>query len=292
MNNPIKEIIENNWGILYEPELFSHLLEEKMPGQNLERFLIVLALEEGIPERLQYDYRRNKKKYVSELSEISGCTDDLANKIIGFWMDAIPYEEIEMGNLRPPLVEGESEIRMGDVYPEEDFSDDYPGRLKCNTMKAIRRKIAEANGIPYHTEECTYQGPCSGTCPKCDEEIRYLDKELQRKEARGEAINLAGLGDEEISNYIEDLTNVNEAVELIERGDYEAPKVLEMHIDELGLSVRSYNCLKRAGINTVEELTSRTAEEMMEVRNLGRKSLDEVLAKLKEFGLHLRESDV
>lgn len=64
-------------------------------------------------------------------------------------------------------------------------------------------------------------------------------------------------------------------------------KVLEMNIDELELSVRSYNCLKRAGINTVEELTNKTAEDMMKVRNLGRKSLEEVLAKLKELGLSL-----
>ena len=56
----------------------------------------------------------------------------------------------------------------------------------------------------------------------------------------------------------------------------------------LNLSVRSYNCLKRAGINTVEELTNRTSEDMMKVRNLGRKSLEEVLAKLKELGLELK----
>ncbi len=56
-----------------------------------------------------------------------------------------------------------------------------------------------------------------------------------------------------------------------------------MNIDELELSVRSYNCLKRAGINTVEELTNRTPEDMMKVRNLGRKSLEEVLAKLKRI---------
>ena len=68
-------------------------------------------------------------------------------------------------------------------------------------------------------------------------------------------------------------------------------KVLEMNIDELELSVRSYNCLKRAGINTVEELINRSQEDMMKVRNLGKKSLDEVLAKLKELGLELNPSD-
>ena len=68
-------------------------------------------------------------------------------------------------------------------------------------------------------------------------------------------------------------------------------KVLEMNIDELELSVRSYNCLKRAGINTVAELINRTPEDMMKVRNLGRKSLEEVLAKLKELGLELNQTE-
>ena len=75
---------------------------------------------------------------------------------------------------------------------------------------------------------------------------------------------------------------------MIEKEDNEKEKVLEMNIDELELSVRSYNCLKRAGINTVEELCNRTSEDMMKVRNLGRKSLEEVLAKLKELGLAVK----
>ena len=68
-------------------------------------------------------------------------------------------------------------------------------------------------------------------------------------------------------------------------------KAMEMNIDELELSVRSYNCLKRAGINTVAELCSKTSDDMMKVRNLGRKSLDEVLAKLQELGLALANSE-
>lgn len=68
-------------------------------------------------------------------------------------------------------------------------------------------------------------------------------------------------------------------------------KVMEMNIDELELSVRSYNCLKRAGINTVEELCNRTPEDMMKVRNLGRKSLEEVVSKLQELGLSFSLGD-
>lgn len=68
-------------------------------------------------------------------------------------------------------------------------------------------------------------------------------------------------------------------------------KMLEMTIEELDLSVRSYNCLKRAGINTVQELTEKTEPDMMKVRNLGRKSLEEVKEKLAALGLSLRKED-
>ena len=78
---------------------------------------------------------------------------------------------------------------------------------------------------------------------------------------------------------------------MVEKANTERDKALEMNIDELELSVRSFNCLKRAGINTVEELCNHTSEDMMKVRNLGRKSLEEVLAKLKELGLELKNSE-
>ncbi len=78
---------------------------------------------------------------------------------------------------------------------------------------------------------------------------------------------------------------------MVEKEDDQKEKVLEMTIEELDLSVRSYNCLKRAGINTVQELANKTEEDMMKVRNLGRKSLEEVKAKLEELGLGLRKDD-
>ena len=68
-------------------------------------------------------------------------------------------------------------------------------------------------------------------------------------------------------------------------------KVLDMTIEDLDLSVRSFNCLKRAGINTVEDLTNKSEEDMMKVRNLGRKSLEEVIAKLASFGYALKKGD-
>jgi DNA-directed RNA polymerase subunit alpha len=78
---------------------------------------------------------------------------------------------------------------------------------------------------------------------------------------------------------------------MVEKDDKGKEKVLEMTIEELDLSVRSFNCLKRAGINTVEDLISKTEEDMMKVRNLGRKSLEEVVNKLASLGLSLRSND-
>ena len=107
-----------------------------------------------------------------------------------------------------------------------------------------------------------------------------------------EAVSLAAKVLSEHLNLFIDLSeNAKTAEVMVEKENNEKEKVLEMNIDELELSVRSYNCLKRAGINTVEELCSRTSEDMMKVRNLGRKSLEEVLAKLKELGLQLNSSD-
>lgn len=85
--------------------------------------------------------------------------------------------------------------------------------------------------------------------------------------------------------------NANDLEIMIEKEEDKKEKVLEMTIEELDLSVRSYNCLKRAGINTVQELANKSMEDMMKVRNLGKKSLEEVERKLKDLGLGLKMSD-
>ena len=98
--------------------------------------------------------------------------------------------------------------------------------------------------------------------------------------APDEAVSLAAKVLSEHLNLFIDLSENAKSVDvMVEKEDDQKEKVLEMSIDELELSVRSYNCLKRAGINTVEELTNKTPDDMMKVRNLGRKSLDEVYAK-------------
>lgn len=107
-----------------------------------------------------------------------------------------------------------------------------------------------------------------------------------------EAVSLAAkVLSEHLSLFIDLSENAKTAEVMIEKEEDEKEKVLEMNIDELELSVRSYNCLKRAGINTVEELITKSVDDMMKVRNLGKKSMDEVLAKLKELGLKLSDGE-
>lgn len=110
--------------------------------------------------------------------------------------------------------------------------------------------------------------------------------------APDEAVSLAAkVLNEHLSLFIDLSESAKEAIIMAEKPCDTKQKVYEMNIDELELSVRSYNCLKRAGINTVEELCNKTSDDMMRVRNLGRKSLEEVLAKLNELGLELRDAE-
>ena len=116
-----------------------------------------------------------------------------------------------------------------------------------------------------------------------------LDVHTDGTLAPDEAVSLAAkVLSEHLSLFIDLSENAKTAEVMIEKEDDEKGKVLEMSIDELELSVRSFNCLKRAGINTVQELANKTSDDMMKVRNLGRKSLEEVLAKLDELGLSLK----
>lgn len=104
-----------------------------------------------------------------------------------------------------------------------------------------------------------------------------------------EAVSLAAkVLNDHLALFIDLSDSAKNAEIMVEKEEDQKEKVLEMTIEEMDLSVRSYNCLKRAGINTVEDLTNKTEDEMMKVRNLGRKSLDEVLGKLHEVGLSLK----
>ncbi len=107
-----------------------------------------------------------------------------------------------------------------------------------------------------------------------------------------EAISLgAKILNEHLNLFVDLSDEAKKAEIMVEREETIKEKVLEMTIEELDMSVRSFNCLKRAGIDTVEDLTNRTEEDMIKVRNLGKKSLEEVIAKLHSLGLDLRREE-
>ena len=112
----------------------------------------------------------------------------------------------------------------------------------------------------------------------------WTDGTISAKEAVSQAANLLN---EHLKLFVDLSDEASIAEVLVEKDDKGKEKVLEMTIEELELSVRSYNCLKRAGINTVNDLISKSAEDMMKVRNLGKKSFDEVKEKLQSLGFDL-----
>lgn len=161
------------------------------------------------------------------------------------------------------------------------------GKEKCKLLKQIRKEIAKANGIIYLSSECDYSGnDCLGTCAKCDAEIRYLDTELNRKAAAGETVTISGIS---LTGFELDNSSTGHPLgthpTIVEKGSISRNSVLQMAIEELDLSVRSYNCLKRAGIETVKDLISLSDNEICHIRNMGKKSFKEISQKLGMLGI-------
>lgn len=119
-----------------------------------------------------------------------------------------------------------------------------------------------------------------------------LDVETDGTIPADEAVSLAAkILNDHLKLFVDLSEEVGSKEIMVEKDDDGKEKVLEMTIEELDLSVRSFNCLKRAGINTVEDLIGKSEEDMMKVRNLGRKSLDEVIAKLSSLGFGLSQEE-
>ena len=168
----------------------------------------------------------------------------------------------------------------GYVSSDKNKKDDIP--VGCIAIDSIYTPVERVN----MTVENTRVGQIT------DYDKLTLDVYTNGTLTPQEAVSLAA---KVLSEHLKLFINLSESgvnadvMNVKEEDDRE--KILDMSIDDLELSVRSYNCLKRANINTVSELTNKTPDEMMKVRNLGRKSLEEVLAKLKELGLELRTAE-
>lgn len=160
------------------------------------------------------------------------------------------------------------------------------GKEKCQLLRQIRQEIADANGIVYIDAVCTYKGDdCLGTCPKCDQEIAYLDAELNRKVKNGEQITISGIS---LNTFQASVPAVQSSSDFI-KPDGKALGNLLDDIGDMGFSVRTYNCLKRANITTVSDLILKSSSDLMKIRNMSEKSLDEIVKKLTELDLSLKE---
>lgn len=175
--NLLLEIVDRYPLVWDNPRLIKALVLDYYPEEKLIRNLITACVEEQIPQDI-YSHQSCSKtelfRYANKVVNAYGCSIDKAKEIVYLWAEA---------------------LNINNLPSRRDL---YPGHEKCEALRAIRKKIAEANNIIFEPTECTHEGPCRGTCPVCDAEIRYLDRELQRKKDRGEEINIDGIAETDI----------------------------------------------------------------------------------------------
>ena len=254
-----------------------------------------------------------------EFSSIPGVKEDVTEIIMNIKSLAIKNSS-DTNEPKTAYIEyeGEGVVRASDIHVDQDIEIMNPGQVIAtlsgkDTKLYMELTITKGRGYvssdknkseelpigviaidsiytPVERVNVTIENTRVGQITDYDK--LTLDVNTNGTLAPDEAVSLAAKVLSEHLNLFIDLSeNGSNAVVMVEKENDEKEKVLEMSIDELELSVRSYNCLKRAGINTVEELTNKTPDDMMKVRNLGRKSLEEVLAKLKELGLQLNSGE-
>lgn len=200
------------------------------------------------------------------------------------------------------------------------------GKEKCKLLRQLRKEIAEANNIIYLSAECTYEGDCKGTCPKCDAEIQYLESKLNEKEALGQNISFSSISLEpykqvldnldldEFENYFYEETlgmpDLDEEFEIFKIPNKEfvkddskirepimgEPDIFNFYpnrnmltIEDLEFSDETYNCLKNAGIRTIEELTNLHDEELIKINSMCRRILVEIKRKVHDLGLLFKD---
>ena len=165
-----------------------------------------------------------------------------------------------------------------------------PSELKKDEISEIGIIPMDSNFTPV--EKVNWKVENTRVGQRTDYDRLILEVTTDGSMKADEATSLAAkILTEHLELFIGLKEHVSEINLMVEKEEDQKEKVLEMTVEELDLSVRSFNCLKRAGINSVEELTNKTESEMMKVRNLGRKSLLEVTEKLEELGLGLKADE-
>ena len=161
-----------------------------------------------------------------------------------------------------------------------------------NKTETMPIGVIPIDSIYTPVEKCSYKVENTRVGERIDFEKLTIELETDGSMNPQEGTSLAAkILVEHLNLFIDLSENLSVMEIMVEKEESKKEKVLEMTIEELDMSVRSYNCLKRASINTVEELTEKTEDDMMKVRNLGKKSLEEVIQKLEELGLKLKASE-
>lgn len=252
-----------------------------------------------------------------EFSTMPGVTEDVTELILNIKKLALKIH----GDLPKTVyieAKGAQEITAGDIKRDDDVEIINPDLhiATLNEDANLYVEITLSKGRGYVSAEKNKQAmqPIIGIIPvdsiytpvtKVNYTVenthvgQYTDREELAVELwtngtikPDEAVSLAAKIMNDLLSLFVDLSDDAKNAEIIvEKEENKKEKVLEMTIEELDLSVRSYNCLKRAGINTVEDLTNKSEEDMMKVRNLGRKSLEEVINKLNGLGLYLKREE-
>lgn len=251
-----------------------------------------------------------------EFSTIDGVVEDVTTIILNLKNLALKIYSDDVKTLEID-VQGEGVVTAADLTYDSDVEVLNPDLhiATLNSNGKLYMKITAERGRGYRTADenklenqpigvipidsiftpvsrVSYQVENTRVGQRTDFDKLTLDVWTNGSIRPEDAVSLGAKVFTEHLNIFVDLTDDAQNAEImVEKEEDQKEKVLEMTIEELDLSVRSYNCLKRAGINTVQELSTKTEEDMMKVRNLGRKSLDEVKGKLAELDLSLRSDD-
>ncbi len=278
-------------------------------GNSMRRILLS-SLEGVAPTSVKID------GVVHEFSTIPGVEEDVTEIILNVKNIAA---KLHCEGPKTVVLEacGECELTAGDIKPDAEVEIMNPELHICtlNNTAKFRMEIVLDKGIGYISSE-NNKNPALpvGAIPvdsiytpvkkvnSTVENVRVGNRTDNDKLTLEVWTNGVMTADEAVgwaakimSEHLELFVGLSEEARrsniMVEKEEDYKEKVLEMTIEDLDLSVRSYNCLKRAGINNVEDLSKKTQEEMIKVRNLGRKSMEEVIAKLEALGLSLAEEE-
>ncbi|MEE6635084.1 DNA-directed RNA polymerase subunit alpha [Limosilactobacillus pontis] len=253
-----------------------------------------------------------------EFSTVEGVTEDVTQIILNLKKVSLKINSEDQKNLELD-VKGPAEVTAADIQGDGEVTilnpdlhiatvadgaelhikmtaDKGRGYLSANDNKARMEDLAigvlPIDSIYTPIERVNYTVENARVGQRNDYDKLTLDVWTDGSLTPTEAVSLgAKILTEHLAIFVHLTEEAQNAQVMVEKEETHKEKMLEMTIEELDLSVRSYNCLKRAGINTVKELTDRTVSDMMKVRNLGQKSLEEIKLKLNDLGVSFRQDD-